>query len=79
MSSKIFRGAFRRLGSKCVTPNKLKRAGFWEGDEDGGKLCVYGEQTPGRFGGRKGARWEEKRKSVKRKSWGRGQARSAIF
>lgn len=27
---------------------------FWEGDEDGGKLCVYGEQTPGRSGGGKG-------------------------
>lgn len=49
---------------------------FWEGDEDGGKLCVYGEQTPGRSGGRKGAGWK-KREGVKEESG--GQARSAIY
>lgn len=45
-----FRGVFRRLGSKCITPNKLESR-VLEGDEDGGKLCVYGGQTPGRSGG----------------------------
>lgn len=71
-----FRGAFRRLGSKCITLNKLESR-FWEGDEDGGKLCVYGEQTPGRSGGEEGGREGKKREGVKEEL--EGQARSAMY
>lgn len=56
-----FQGCVQAVRQQVHNTEQTQESRFGEGDEDGGKLCVYGEQTPGRSGGgRKGAGWKKK-------------------
>lgn len=47
-----FQGCVQAVRQQVRNTEQTQESRFWGGDEGGGKLCVYGEQTPGKARGK---------------------------